>query len=265
MRGTLISAFMAMMNEKRQTRIYNLTKESNITELPYRKWEYVLEGQGRDEGSWKEGYRHHYTEQIEVRLAESDTYLLPTKGGFGTDYRVYMMVPQNFMRALADINYEILTNKTGLEAMEERFLYIGYDGELKVILDKSANINALPIWLASPPGKELTAKAEAEGKKLNVHKMTLHELFKHGLASAEKGELMVHETEEMKDWDWRKMGLLDMEQTFNRLRRLKMASTQLPGRGVSAAPSVVKGETTSEGIVAPHITTPTPPPSGDAG
>jgi hypothetical protein len=259
MRGTLISAFMAMMNDQRLTRIYQMSKPSNITELPFRNWESVLERQGVDEGSWKEGYRRHYTEQIEVRLAESDTYLLPTQGGYGTDYRVYMMVPPNFMRALADINFEILTNKVNFETMEERFLYIGYDGELQVILDKSANINALPLWLASPPGKVLTERARVEGKKLDIHKMNMREMFKHGLASVEKGEMIVHESEEMKDWDWRKMGLLDMEQTFNRLRRLKTASMALPGRTEYHAPPVIDGATTPEGIVAPHITEGTVP------
>jgi hypothetical protein len=227
-RGALIGAYLQMMNEDRNTHVYQMSMPSNIVELPYRSLEYTLDHQDDVEEPWKEKYRKHYIHQIEARLAISDTYMVPTKGGYGTDYRVYMMIPPNFLTALLDINKEILINKVKFAELEKRFVSLKYADKLFGILDLQTEPKGLQNWLESPEGKAATEKAKAEEKKIEIHFLTIREQMQMGLLIAEKGEMMIHESVELATWDWRNMAPLDVEVELTRLIQLKRESESIP-------------------------------------
>jgi hypothetical protein len=116
-RGFLISAFMRLMDSTRPARIYQMSKPSNILEFPFVSLDEVVEKNGAFP-LWTPEYRAGVAEEIEVALAQSDTYLLPVEGGFGTDYRVYMLSQENALEAVMSLNLEMLKNKADLLGKE---------------------------------------------------------------------------------------------------------------------------------------------------
>jgi len=227
-RGVLIASAMQILNEERKSRIYQTSFPSNLVDLPYVSQEQMLANPQQDE--WPPAYRKHFIHQIEVRLAESNTYLIPANGGYGTDYRIFMMIPPNFLKGLQDMNTEILMNKHNFRALEKRFLSVKYDGKLLAMLDLQNSGNAVQNWLESPNGKEAAALAKAEGKKIELAPIPIREQIKAGLIQPQKGEMIIHEAAELEQWDWKKMAPIDIEDELEHLLKIKEESENIPPR-----------------------------------
>jgi hypothetical protein len=116
-RGLLISAFSRICDATNPVRIYQMSNPSNIVEFPFLPFDEVLENQGAAP-PWTPEYRTKVAETIEITLAKSDTFMMPVDGGFGRDYRVFMMVQENIPHALCDIAFEIINNKAFLQKQE---------------------------------------------------------------------------------------------------------------------------------------------------
>jgi hypothetical protein len=112
-RGMLISIFMQIMKDINPIQVYQMSKPSNCIEFPYVDWHEVLDNQG-NYPAWSPELRAQVAETMEISLAQSDTFMIPVQGGFGTDYRVYMLKQEFLFRALSDLNLELLDNKTDL-------------------------------------------------------------------------------------------------------------------------------------------------------
>jgi hypothetical protein len=117
-RGMLISIFMQIMKDSNPIRVYQMSNPSNCNEFPYVDWQEVLDNQG-DYPKWSPELRASVAETMEISLAQSDTFMIPVEGGFGTDYRVYMVGQDMLYRALSDLNLELLDNKTDLMKKEK--------------------------------------------------------------------------------------------------------------------------------------------------
>jgi hypothetical protein len=117
-RGLLISSFMRIMDSRKPSRVYQMSKPSNVVEFPYVSFEEVLEKQGQGFPLWTPEYQSEVAEKIEVTLAQSDTYMIPVQGGFGIDYRVYMIDQNMVNRALITLSSEMLENKIDLQTKE---------------------------------------------------------------------------------------------------------------------------------------------------
>jgi hypothetical protein len=115
-RGMLMSSFMKVNDARRPVRIYQMSNPSNVVEFPPADLEQVLETQGASPPPFD---REAVSERIETVLARSDTFLVPVNGGFGIDYRVYMLRPDVALQALSELNMEMLVNKADLMAKEK--------------------------------------------------------------------------------------------------------------------------------------------------
>lgn len=116
-RGLLISSFMCLMDYRNPTRIYQMSKPSNVIEFPFVSFEEVLEKQGQG-FPWTPEYQKQVAETIEISLARTDTFMVPVEGGFGTDYRVYLLTQDNIVPALSGLSGEMLSNKRDLQTKE---------------------------------------------------------------------------------------------------------------------------------------------------
>ena len=119
-RGSLISAFMQIANQKWQQRIYQMSTTSVITELPHRPWADVLASPGADE--WPAEQRAKVMEDIEVALAVWDTFLVPNEGGWGTNYQIYIAKDENsYASALMGYNQQLAANLRNFASTEKHF------------------------------------------------------------------------------------------------------------------------------------------------
>ncbi len=115
-RGMLMSSFMRINDARRPVRVYQMSHPSNVVEFPPADLEQVLETQGASPPPFD---REAVSERIETVLARSDTFLVPVNGGFGVDYRVYMLRPDVALQALSELNMEMLINKNDLLTKEK--------------------------------------------------------------------------------------------------------------------------------------------------
>jgi len=256
-RGALIAAALQILNEDRKTSIYQTSLPSNVVELPYANLDYVMEHQDGFKEPWKEGYRKHYIHQIEVVLAAANTYLIPTKGGYGTDYRIFMMIPPNFLNAILDMNREIIMNKMNFAALEKRFLQMDYAGAPLCVLDMEANPKAVQDFMASPPGQAAGARAKADGKKIEMRFLTIREQIRGGFLKPQKGEMIIHEAAELENWKWQNMHPMDVEAEVTRLAMLKRESEV----GIPPIPPFAESSPPVNPLEAPPAA---PPPSDGA-
>ena len=89
-RGSLMSAFMQMANERYQCRIYNLSDVSVLTQFPKMTLDMAMSGMESSVAY----PRAMVLEDIEVVLASWDTFLVPTESGMGTDYHTYIVMDE---------------------------------------------------------------------------------------------------------------------------------------------------------------------------
>ena len=119
-RGSLMSAFMQVANQKYQQCIYNMSTVSALTQFPYAKWEDVRDGGEAQE--WTPEQRQKVLDEIEITLAVWETYLVPTSSGFGRDYQTYIVTDELVLvYALLSYNQEIRVNKAEFERIEKQF------------------------------------------------------------------------------------------------------------------------------------------------
>jgi hypothetical protein len=114
-RGTLISAFLQMVNEKYRQKIYQLSDISAIRQFPKADWN------GGDV-KFPEGYdTQNILDEIEMALAIWDTFMVPVQNGWGLDYHTYIAdQEESFYGALAKYNSEVLENLGEFKAIEEQ-------------------------------------------------------------------------------------------------------------------------------------------------
>ena len=105
-RGSLMSAFLQMANEKYRQRIYNLSKWSALVQFPKKNWEAVLDGEPEGEYDYKS-----VMDSIEMALAVWDTFMVPLQGGWGVDYVTYICKEEaQLYGSLLKHNEETLNN-----------------------------------------------------------------------------------------------------------------------------------------------------------
>ena len=105
-RGSLMSSFFQMANEKYHQRIYNFSKVSALRQFPKKDWDTVLDGE--PEGSYD---AKSVMDEIEMALAVWDTYLIPMQGGWGIDYMTFVAKEEEqLMFIITKQNGETLNN-----------------------------------------------------------------------------------------------------------------------------------------------------------
>ena len=88
MRGSYITAFMAMNQAIKPIRIYNLAEKTNMIHIPKCTFEDAIAG---NVPTWSEEFKAEANFAIESYLAKNDTFMVPIAVNMGSDYRVYML------------------------------------------------------------------------------------------------------------------------------------------------------------------------------
>ena len=118
-RGTLLSTFMQMANKQYQQRVFQLSSKSALDMLPQVKWENALASQGQ--APWIPMWdRKKIMEDIEIMLAAWNTFLIPSQGGWETDYVTYLADNEvNLEGVLRAANRNTLNNLKNFAAIEK--------------------------------------------------------------------------------------------------------------------------------------------------
>ena len=118
-RGALMSAFMQMANPKYKQRIYNLSSVSILRQFPLTTWDKAV---ADDPPAWTDEQLANSLDEIDLHLAMWDTFLVPIKAGFGTDYHTYILKAELDMAfSMIDYNRRIRVNRQEFERIEKQF------------------------------------------------------------------------------------------------------------------------------------------------
>jgi hypothetical protein len=113
-RGTLISAFYQMTNEKYKQTIYQLSKTTVLNQFPLAEWNggSIINPESYD--------RQAVIDSMEMAMAIWDTFMVPLYNGWGLDHHTYIAdKEENLFGALIKYNGEIADNMEEFKRIEE--------------------------------------------------------------------------------------------------------------------------------------------------
>lgn len=117
-RGALLSIFMQIANEKYKQRIYQLSPETAIHQVPFVNWAKLLE----NPDDLPPFDREAIMDDIECAMAAWDTFIVRKNSGWGTDYHVFIADSEpGYVSALMSENNGIMTNKAEYGKIEESY------------------------------------------------------------------------------------------------------------------------------------------------
>lgn len=216
-RGTLLAAFMQMMNSRYNQRIYQMSKVSILNHFPYRDPEEVIKSGGVDKPATYP--LDEVITNVEATLSAWETFLVPIKDGWSTGYHTYLTAEENYEEAL-----KVWSVSEPPPGMEETITFLSETApNLVQPFFQRCGLTVAEVKFAMSMmsyNREVRVNKEEFKRIEEMHGKPMGEMIRTGQVSIETGDMLTHSAEEYGEWDWKRLEPIPVREVLLHRRAL---------------------------------------------